>query len=303
MAQRIGARGIDAAVWFGAAAIVAGVDAALRAITGVEAPASDSTDAIGTVTALALILVTIAYDPLTTRIWGATIGKRAVGVRVVSADDSSPASLGAVAGRHVLQLILWSACLVPGILDLIAGARDRHRRTWHDRALSTIVVCNPARRSRPRPPTLVAARSLPVPWSTLVAEGEAARQRLEHSMAVTGSGPVHDRLVDARTRVAECVARCGEVAARGAQLHAVASAVDLEAVRSRYRSAQADRDQHPHDPDAAKLAAALEGELASAERLHELVAQTERTLRRLVSQLNDAVNRAAEVAFAPDGAG
>lgn len=302
--QRLGARGIDIAVCFALAGVLIGVEAAVRAITGVEAPAEDDGDAISVVLGLVMLATWVAYDPVTTAIWGRTIGKRIVGLQVVSVDDGTAAPLLVVAGRNVIQLLLWLACIVPGVLDLRAGWNDPDRRTWHDRALSTIVIRktgSPHR--RPGPAARMPLHALPAPWEGLVAEATAAQQRLDHTIAATGSGPVQERLADARTRVADCVAQCGDVASRGARLQMLAGTVDVDGVRARHHTALQQRDADPGNRAATELAAALEGEIASAERVHQLVADTELTLRRLVSQLNDSVNRAAEVAFAPDGTG
>jgi hypothetical protein len=136
------------------------------------------------------------------------------------------------------------------------------------------------------------------PWRSLAVEALAARDRFDHSTASVARGPLAERLVQIRRHIDDCAAECQVVANRGAGLTALAAGVDAAAIRARATAARADADAHPGQADRESLAVALAGEAASAERLQGLVGSVERTLRRLLAQLNDAVNQAVTVVFA-----
>lgn len=287
--ERIGARVIDGIVWFALAAALVGVEAAIRAVAGIEA--TDEGDALTTALGLVLLALIAGYDPLTTRLFGATPGKRALGLQVVAESGLQPARTVVVGLRGFLQVVLWS-CLIPGIFDLVAAVNDPSRRSWHDRVAATLVV-RARRRHKQHPVGIVTVE----PWRSLAAQATAARDRFDRTTSSASRGPLADRLADIRSRVDDCVAECQTVAARGAELAWLARGVDVTALRSRADAARADALADPGQRDLESLATALAGQAASAEHLHALVASLDRTLRRLIAQLNDAVNQAIAVVF------
>jgi hypothetical protein len=99
------------------------------------------------------------------------------------------------------------------------------------------------------------------------------------------------------TRIDACVAECQALSARGEQLAQAAAGVSVAEVKGRARAATEDAAAHPADASRLALAEALASETRSAEQLHASVSGAELHLRRLVAQLNDAVNRAVEAAF------
>lgn len=292
--ERIGARLLDLIILM--VPLIA-LDAAVRAVTSSPAttPAGEE-DPLAALSGFATMALILGYEWGMTRWRGATIGKSAVGIHVASANDARPASALILAFRVLIQVLLWSL-LLPGFLDLRAGAKDPQGRTWHDRMTGTVVLRG--RRSRDRQPT----DALPAPWSRLVADATAARVRFDEVLRAASAGPTRDRLKQLRGEVSDCVGRCEETARRGVQLQHFAQTVNIESVRSRLVEAEEDLRRQPDDRHAAELAETVRSELASAERLRGLVDKTQRSLRRLVSQLNDIVNRAAEFAFAQTGQG
>lgn len=290
--ERIGARFIDLIILM--VPLVA-LDAAVRAVTGGPAttPAGEQ-DPLSTQFGLVALALILGYEWGMTRWRGGTIGKSARGIRVVSANDALPPSPLMMAVRVLIQLLLWSFFLL-GIFDLRAGAKDPQGRTWHDQMMGTVVLRGSRPRERPQPD------ALPAPWSTLVADATAARVRFDGVVGAVPTGPTRDRLQQLGGPISDCVGRCDETARRGVQLKSFAETVHVESVRSRLVDAEEDLRRRPEDRHATELAEAVRSELASAERLHGLLDNTERSLRRLVSQLNDAVNRAAELAFAQAG--
>ena len=290
--ERVGARVIDLMIVM---VPIAALDAAVREVTGRPAATTageqDPLESLLAVAALALIL---GYEWGMTRWRGATFGKSALGIHVASAHDARPPSAPLMAGRVVIQVLLWSMFL-PGVFDLRAGAKDPHGRTWHDRMTGTVVVRGRTSRDRQSPDVL------PAPWSTLVVDATAARLRFDQVLQEVSAGPTRDRLRQLRGQVSDCVGRCDETAHRGVQLQRFADPVHVESARLRLVDAEEDLRRRPDDRHAVELAEAVRSELASAERLRALVDNTERSLRRLVSQLNDTVNRAAELGFSRSG--
>jgi hypothetical protein len=244
-----------------------------------------------------LLAVFVVYDPLTTRVLGATPGKRALGLDVVTESDHQQPGLVSVGLRALIRLVLW-LLLIPGFFDARAAARDSRRRAWHDRAVGTIVVRTARRHGRPQVEVVAVE-----PWRSLAAQAVEARDRFVRSTASVGRGPLAERLGQIRRRIDDCVAECHAIANRGAEWTGLAAGVDAAAIRARADAARVDAETHPGQGDRAELATAVAGEAASAERLHELVGSVERRLRRLLAQLNDSVNQAVTVAFGTPGEG
>ena len=91
------------------------------------------------------------YDSIQHGLWGQTLGKRALGTRVVSADDRSKISGGTAAGRAGMYALIPVIPLIGTLFSLLNGlwlTWDRRRQALHDKAARTIVV----KTSVPAPP-------------------------------------------------------------------------------------------------------------------------------------------------------
>ena len=87
--------------------------------------------------------ITFLYDSVQHGLWGQTLGKRALGTRVVSARDRSKISGGTAAGRAAMYTLVPLVPLVGsvyGLLDSLWLLWDRRRQCLHDKAAHTIVV-------------------------------------------------------------------------------------------------------------------------------------------------------------------
>ena len=82
------------------------------------------------------LLVPWLYHWLFIGLKGQTLGKMAVGIKVVNADGSIP-GLGVAALREVLGKIVSSIVIYIGFLWIIW---DREKQGWHDKIASTHVV-------------------------------------------------------------------------------------------------------------------------------------------------------------------
>jgi uncharacterized RDD family membrane protein YckC len=73
--------------------------------------------------------------------WGQTLGKRALGIRVVRAQDGGPIGFGPAAWRVVFTyLITYVTCGLGGLLDDLWILWDPHKQALHDKVVKTYVV-------------------------------------------------------------------------------------------------------------------------------------------------------------------
>ena len=90
--------------------------------------------------ALLYFLLTLAYYVVTEAAWGATLGKRALGL-VVRRVDGGRASFGQVLGRNVLRIVDGLPFLY--LLGLIVMVATPRRQRLGDLAAGTVVVKRP----------------------------------------------------------------------------------------------------------------------------------------------------------------
>lgn len=143
---RLGARIIDFVIMF--AGIVILFIAGLAAAIGLDS--GDSTDeeaaaATGVFIAFAAlaVLVGILYEVTMIAIRGQTLGKMAVRIKVVRADNGMNPGWGKSIGRWILPAVLGFIPFVGWILSLLVYISllwDRARQGWHDKAAGTFVV-------------------------------------------------------------------------------------------------------------------------------------------------------------------
>jgi uncharacterized RDD family membrane protein YckC len=92
---------------------------------------------------LAAALITFVYDWVQHGLWGRTIGKRALGTKVVTASDRSKVSGGAAGGRAAVFALPPIVPVVGGLFALINELWllwDRRRQCLHDKAAKTVVI-------------------------------------------------------------------------------------------------------------------------------------------------------------------
>lgn len=90
------------------------------------------------------------YFSATEAAWGATVGKRVLGIRVVAADGSA-ASNGAILLRNVVRFVDWLPVLyIVGAVAVFAGGHPRRR--LGDRVAKTRVVAADAPVDQPAAP-------------------------------------------------------------------------------------------------------------------------------------------------------
>ncbi|MFJ6695961.1 RDD family protein [Streptomyces sp. NPDC091272] len=89
-----------------------------------------------------LFLITLLYEWLMVSIWGATLGKMVLGVKVVKENTGQAPGLGAGFIRWIIPMVGAFLCYIGAILVYLSPFFDNSGKLqgWHDRAGGTIVI-------------------------------------------------------------------------------------------------------------------------------------------------------------------
>jgi uncharacterized RDD family membrane protein YckC len=126
-----------------------GTPAARNAIATAEAHFFGAILTVG----LLFYLVAFAYDWIQHAAWGQTIGKRALGTKVVKDDGNPSIGWGAAAGRAAVYALPRAVPLVGGLFGLINElwlTWDPRSQCLHDKAAHTVVIKKDYQLSRPQ---------------------------------------------------------------------------------------------------------------------------------------------------------
>ena len=94
-----------------------------------------------TMTLIALFVLPEAfYDTVMIGSRNQTLGKMAVGIKVVDADDRAPIGYARAFRRWLSTAALWALFTVPGVVDHLWPLRDRRNQTFHDKLARSVVV-------------------------------------------------------------------------------------------------------------------------------------------------------------------
>ncbi|MDN3358789.1 RDD family protein [Actinomadura sp. DC4] len=86
-------------------------------------------------------IIAIVYYTFQHGKWGQTIGKRALGIRVVRSQDEGPISYGTAAWRVVFEYLLAIITFgIGGLLDIAWILWDPRKQALHDKVAKTYVV-------------------------------------------------------------------------------------------------------------------------------------------------------------------
>lgn len=131
---------IDGLIVTIAAAVLVGVFTATVALKDVPLDGEDTAFLIGWVIVLVLALIVInwLYEALmTSSPRGATLGKLALGLRIVRADGAQ-LSFGRATARHFLKVMITP--LVPFAIGYLMAAFTARKRALHDVLADTLVI-------------------------------------------------------------------------------------------------------------------------------------------------------------------
>lgn len=128
---RLGAILIDGVViWVAMMALI--IPVALR-----NADARSQADSLFIAVTIAALLVPVVYESLMLWKWGQTLGKMALGIKVVRTDES-PVTAVQAAGRALSRTVM-AVTRILGLIDALM-VFSANRRTLHDRLAGTLVV-------------------------------------------------------------------------------------------------------------------------------------------------------------------
>ncbi|MEU9185164.1 RDD family protein [Streptomyces sp. NPDC048484] len=154
MGRRFGARCIDAVAFFiiyfvlGAIGLANSFNAASDCDpnaadynTCIDNASSDIAAKVGAVIGV-LAVVGLLYEWLMTGLVGGTLGKLAVGIRVVKVDTGQKPGLGSSFIRYIIPIVGSLACGIGQLLVYLSPFWDKSGRQqgWHDKASSTMVI-------------------------------------------------------------------------------------------------------------------------------------------------------------------
>jgi uncharacterized RDD family membrane protein YckC len=156
MARRLGARLLDGLILMVIYFVLsfAGVAGSFSAFSKCDPNAADYNscvdDAAGHLVATVgaiigvLTICSLLYEWLMIGLVGATLGKMAVGLRVVKADTGQRPGLGSSIIRWVIPVVGSIACGIGELIVFLSPFWDKSGRQqgWHDKAANTMVIQN-----------------------------------------------------------------------------------------------------------------------------------------------------------------
>lgn len=139
------------------------------------------------------------------------------------------------------------------------------------------------------------------PWRGLVLDAQEAQRRFDGVVARGRSGPIQDRLQAIGRRIGDGVAECWRIAQQGDALDGALRSLDERATHAELVEVDQEQRREPADAPAqaalARTRAAIEAQLASAQRLRAVAEDARNRLRLLNAQLDEAVARSLEISL------
>ena len=89
---------------------------------------------------VAELVLTFLYFGYLNGVYGQTVGKRLLHIRVVDADTGTPLGLRRGLARYGVVALLSLAFVIPVLIDGLWPLRDPRRQSWHDKVARTLVV-------------------------------------------------------------------------------------------------------------------------------------------------------------------
>lgn len=93
---------------------------------------------------LVQVAVAVVYETVLVSVWGTTVGKWALGLRVARYSDGEKPDVGRAAQRSMLPSVFAAApvAIIAALQWVVWGSSLTHplRRGWHDRYAGTLVV-------------------------------------------------------------------------------------------------------------------------------------------------------------------
>jgi hypothetical protein len=137
------------------------------------------------------------------------------------------------------------------------------------------------------------------PWRRFVQDAQSAERRFDDTVRRTPEGPLHDRLRDLGTRIADGVRECWRIACQGAALQKGLQQFDIKNIRRELAMVDAEIEGAGSHASASLVRTrdALAAQDASFERVRAVADDARDRLRVLNAQLDEAVARAIELSL------
>ena len=134
------------------------------------------------------------------------------------------------------------------------------------------------------------------PWRRFVSDALDSRRRFDEAVKAMSKGPLHDRLAAIGTRLDDGVDEIWRIAQQGNILVGARQRVDVDGTRRELAQIEGQADETWAEGSRLRQTAdALRAQVASAERMERLIADTVDRLRLLDARLDETVTRAIEL--------
>jgi hypothetical protein len=189
---------------------------------------------------------------------------------------TSPSAILATGGGAALAILVGLGPVGAVALGALAfGAR--------------VLAAVPSQNSSSVPP--IAPRSLDPPWRGAVEQVQDSRRRFDDATDTLEDGPLKDRLAGVAGQLDVAVSEAWRIARAGHVLTSGRKQIDTTTITLELESAR----QGPPTPRQAQTVAAMESQLASAQRIDSTIADAYDRLQLLDARTDEAVARAVEL--------
>ena len=115
-------------------------NALLYAVTTVVALQATSSSTVTNLRVLAELALTFLYFGYLNGVYGQTVGKRLLGIRVIDVATGGAIGFRRGLARYGTVALLTMAFVVPAMIDGLWPLRDERRQAWHDKVARSLVV-------------------------------------------------------------------------------------------------------------------------------------------------------------------
>jgi uncharacterized RDD family membrane protein YckC len=115
-------------------------NALLYAVTTVVALQASSSSTVGDLRVLAELALTFLYFGYLNGVYGQTVGKRLLGIRVIDVATGDAIGFRRGLARYGTVALLTMAFVVPAMIDGLWPLRDERRQAWHDKVARSLVI-------------------------------------------------------------------------------------------------------------------------------------------------------------------
>lgn len=168
---------------------------------------------------------------------------------------------------------------------------------WSARVAPAVLRTGQRRRSERIDPF-----GLQEPWRLHIQAALANRAKVRERADSTPSGPLRDRLHEIAERVDLAVDEAWQIAKRGQTLSRARRAIETEPIDQQMRSLEKSLAETPDEPRLAEALEARRAQRAAADRMDEIIDDTDTQLRLLDARMGEVVVRAAELSAHIGGA-